>query len=709
MEQNQSLSFTKSILQILLIPTLGLGFFIAAPSWQEHKIRGAFAEEIRKNEDHNETEKAKTLEVLPRINFSLVCNSTDEKLSALRSGLEKEGFCRSFQLFQVGNKVSIGLLLGLIGLLTTILIQSKKARRSREALIQAYKTCWNLSITGALVKLFVQTPLLAYAFFQFTVLLADRYYPKVLLALVAGAGIAMWQSLKSLLKSVPLEFGEPIACEIERSENPELWRKVDSIASKLGTNSPAHIIAGFTTNFYVTEMSVTHNEGKTSGKTLYLSIPLMKLLSTDDIEAIVGHELGHFLGEDTKLSRDFYPFKFKVAVIQQMLGGSGWSGRSGLYLLDYFISCFASIEQEFSRERELAADQQGALATSAAKMAKALLRVHAYSEAHQRATNAAGEINPHLDSRMVSKDTLQDLLSSQGYWDELLTKKLPHPLDSHPPLALRLEALASCQSRSEALDTIQTRLQISAFETWFTGLEQDVQLIEKKYLAEMNAVRTQLNAKTADYESASGQEFLDRHFPPKEFTISSWRFLPLIFMMVPISIFFIWLGIKLDDVAMQALVFPIGITLGAYHLALLRNHHKGKFTLTASGLRYTGWRREVNFTELTSIEVREDKSTKWITLRFPKKHRPLSRFYLLPILRKSERVPVSYFVGGADPAIASIFLYYRRELPHGADVAPYAGDRNYDANLPQWTSEPQESMTVRLPSSKSPPSVSMPG
>src|SRR6185436_17626578 len=103
---------------------------------------------------------------------------------------------------------------------------------------------------------------------------------------ICGLG-AIAASIKILLKKVPLKMEEPIAREVSPADAPELWSAVREAAARLQISPPDHIIVGMQLNFYVTEFAVLHGFGAVEGKTLFLSYPLMKQLSRDEIVAII--------------------------------------------------------------------------------------------------------------------------------------------------------------------------------------------------------------------------------------------------------------------------------------------------------------------------------------------------------------------------------------------------------------------------------------
>ena len=95
---------------------------------------------------------------------------------------------------------------------------------------------------------------------------------------------------------------------------------------------------------------------------------LIKLaeMTTDEFVAVIGHELGHFRGDDTKFSERFYPIYRGTAasiVSLHVAGGRGWGQVSllpAIAVFGFFLEAFSSAERRLSRERELAADQAGA-------------------------------------------------------------------------------------------------------------------------------------------------------------------------------------------------------------------------------------------------------------------------------------------------------------------------------------------------------------
>ena len=98
-----------------------------------------------------------------------------------------------------------------------------------------------------------------------------------------------------------------IGTSVPRTQAPELWSKVEQVAQQMGALRPQNVVLGLDPNFFVTEADVVCISGRLSGRTLYCSLPLSRILTEHEFFAIIGHELGHFKGQDTKFSERFYP------------------------------------------------------------------------------------------------------------------------------------------------------------------------------------------------------------------------------------------------------------------------------------------------------------------------------------------------------------------------------------------------------------------
>ena len=273
-------------------------------------------------------------------------------------------------------------------------------------------------------------------------------FPIILLMIGLGGLIGLIVLVKAGIDILQRASTFVIGRVITREDSPELWRFVDSIAREMNAKSPKSIVAGLEPNFFVTEADVQLPGSQLAGESLYISLPLCRILTLNELHAIVAHELTHFQGEDTKFSQDFYPiYRGAAQSLDSLSATAGESLRiipvlPALAILSHFLDAFSIAERSISRDREFAADRFAAQVTSGQTIGSALVKVHTFSKlwstalerawyaSSYRASNASAEF---ADLAML--DDLQELVfSSAG-------ETVSHPTDSHPQLGDRLKVL----------------------------------------------------------------------------------------------------------------------------------------------------------------------------------------------------------------------------------------------------------------------------
>jgi Zn-dependent protease with chaperone function len=240
-------------------------------------------------------------------------------------------------------------------------------------------------------------------------------------------------------------------------EEPALWALIRDVAARVGTDPPDQIIVGLAPQFFVTEVEVVTPAGPLRGRTLYCSLALLRILSVDELRAVVGHELAHFHGADTTFSSRIYPtYHATEAAIRTLIvqGGRGIRQaitRPAILALASFAEAMGEAERAFSRDRELAADAVGAAVTSAAAMASALAKVDAYNDVwlEVRTLVAASNASGPPVSNIAA--TFADVVRRRAAEAALalpLESHVTHPTDTHPPTAMRLSALGIAVERA---------------------------------------------------------------------------------------------------------------------------------------------------------------------------------------------------------------------------------------------------------------------
>lgn len=652
-QKNLLLALIKS----LLAPVLLLAFFIAAPHWLNSKLRTEVAESVNSSSTLSPAQKAERLDKIANIDFQQVCLNPPAGLEKLHDALVHSGLPGRFQRLQWALLLSVVLATGLMIAICAIFLLNEGAKKSQARLIRNYQLSWKIGMTAALAKVFLLIPLLAYGCFEFTVLLSGQYFPKLLVVIVLGGVLALWRSATILLKKVPLEFKEPMSREVTPEDAPELWQAVRDAANRLQTSPPDRIVIGLQLNFYVTELAVCMDSGRTEGKTLYLSYPLLKQLSEEEVLAIIGHELGHFIGEDTRMTREFYPLRLKIHATMITMARSGWVGWPSFQFLNFFGWCFGETERAASRTRELLADQKSAILTSPRTAANALVRFQVASEAFQRGLTDAirNKIENPLDIPLQAV-VQEKLAPDTAFWNQLFEKNIPHPLDSHPPLNVRLGALGQNFSAEDARNIALAESE-SAYTKWFSNREA----LFANLAQQAQGAMAKLRLTKADYSTEEGKAMLDQHFPERKWQYQQSTVWILVVLQGLLLTGCLAGVIFINDIIGRSVFFVFGFLLGLGIVLLWKRHRHGVFTLNAEGVYYTGWVRPLRFVEVERVFARRSHSNVTLSFRLKKKQPPIWKASIIRAQTKGVTFSLASLEGKSMTIAETVFRYMTRQ------------------------------------------------
>ena len=263
-----------------------------------------------------------------------------------------------------------------------------------------------------------------------------------------------------------------------RDEAEPLWDELGRICAQVGTAPPDQIIVGIDDNFFVTEHPVTVEDTVYRGRTLFVSLSVLKQLQGGEADAVLAHEMAHFSGQDTLYSRKIGPLLNRYGLYLNALRNGG--ATLPVY---YFMLCFWALYQlsvnRLSRQREFRADQIAVETTSARDAAGALLRIVAYSKYRRDVERDLLEHERRLESANVSERVevgFHQYATSFVSGPDIGQLASAHPFDSHPPLAERLRAVGVPLDSEEA----RTLLATAGDGKWYR-LVPTAEQIEKEY------------------------------------------------------------------------------------------------------------------------------------------------------------------------------------------------------------------------------------
>jgi len=360
------------------------------------------------------------------------------------------GPCEVDSQLALMSNVSLGAGIAGLALVGLIVLAGQVARSNRALLLAVFRPGLYVAAVVTIALVIVHAILAMAIIYYGESALVERVHGGLILAIGLGAIAGVAGIAKSMFGAVQKAETGAVGVSVSTNEAEPLWNHTAGIARKLGALQPDHIVVGLEPTFFVTEANVRTPAEQLTGRTLFCSLPLARILTIDELTAIIGHELGHFRGEDTKFSGHFYPiYRGTTTAIASLQAAGGGSMRvlsllPAVAILSFFLDRFAVAENLHSRSRELLADQAGAEATSARTMASALVKVHAFASLwggfQQASVQQMTEGKVFKNASTVFAGAVASAARPEAL-DGIAATHSSHPTDSHPTLADRLDAL----------------------------------------------------------------------------------------------------------------------------------------------------------------------------------------------------------------------------------------------------------------------------
>jgi len=250
--------------------------------------------------------------------------------------------------------------------------------------------------------------------------------------------------------------------ELRYHENPELHQIIDRLSKKSGIKKPKLMIANVSLpNAFAYGSPLTGNR-------VAVTKGLLQILDIDEIEAVLGHEIGHLKHRDVQamMFLSLLPSIFYLIAewfyYSSLFRGYGYEERDQggammfliamLSLVAYYILTLLILG--FSRLREYYADRHSATITEygAEKLASALVKIAGYSKRIKSSGVTAGSTSfkalficdpdAKIDLRTIRLSTEEmRLIREIAHRKLTLAERLAELFSTHPNLTKRLRAL----------------------------------------------------------------------------------------------------------------------------------------------------------------------------------------------------------------------------------------------------------------------------
>ncbi|ATB40910.1 peptidase M48 [Cystobacter fuscus] len=501
-------------LWLFALPLLGLWFSGHAIDRFDQDVLTSIERQLSQDTSLEEERRQELLAFFRAVPASVACFSEDEELAGFRGSLGEA--CSDARQFQwMGRLALASIVLGLVSTVIALLC-ALAAFVSRPFQYGSFVVGWNvLRVTGAL-QVLAQGGLAVWLSYWMTAVWFERYYPKLILMVGILAGFALFHVVVAIFRRPAMDF-EVEAEVIDEARAPELWAHVRQMCERLGTPPPDHILAGIDTNFFVTESEVRVGERTLNGRTLFVSLSLLRLLERSEADAVLAHEMGHLLGGDTGHGKRLAPMLAHFGHYLQALREGGLT----LPIFHFMVAYRGLFELSLGRSRrasELAADRLAAGITSGRDIARSLVKVGAYASFRDRVESdlfAGGEQQTVAIAQRVALG-FTDYASSEAVHGDLHGSVTPHPFDSHPPLSARLENVGEVLTPADV-----ARVLLEPTSSSWTSAILEADLIEARLWGAYEARFAQAHDLALAYRyvpsTEAERQHVEKHFPPLTF------------------------------------------------------------------------------------------------------------------------------------------------------------------------------------------------
>ncbi len=430
--------FAYALLALFLIPAVTYVFAGYAQRGQDTRFVEGVSQRIDADKRIAPAEKQAHKDYYRNNPPSTICGSTDPDAQDYR-----EAMCERYGdvwQFNVVRKASLWTLLASGALLVAVLGLGALAFVDRKLQYTSFVTGWRLTSWASAASLVAQGAMAVWLSFWVTAFFFHKYSPKLIIVVGLAVAAGVFVAVAGIFKRVQSD-SRAVGERVSEADAPLLWKRIRHMAQRLKTEPPQHIVAGIDANFFVTEAPLTVGNQTLTGRTLFVSLPLLRILDQSEADAVFGHELAHLRGGDTHSSARLGPKLVQFDHYRHAIRSGGLSAVVSP-LLDLYRTIFEIALARDSREREFKADRIAAKLVSPAAIAQSLVKIAAYAQYRYKIEDELFGQNQRHDTQLGIARFVATGLAPYAASDDFLaamkTANVPHPFDSHPAMPERL-------------------------------------------------------------------------------------------------------------------------------------------------------------------------------------------------------------------------------------------------------------------------------
>ena len=258
--------------------------------------------------------------------------------------------------------------------------------------------------------------------------------------------------------------------KIAESENPQLHQIVSNLSQKCGISKPQLMLAQIPIpNAFAYGSPLT-------GSRVAVTSGLLTTLNTDEVEAVLGHELGHLRHRDVQVMTAVsflpalfmyigYSLMFSSMVGGSKKGGAGYNAIIGIafmafsWVLNLFTLYLSRLREYYADRNSVSVVDNGAtkLSTGLAKIVNATVRTRTQRRGQQQQNINAFKALFITDPDRASTDQAAIRnMDASGMVQEILSRKLTfadklmETLSTHPNIVKRLRVLQQLSQNPNA-------------------------------------------------------------------------------------------------------------------------------------------------------------------------------------------------------------------------------------------------------------------